>query len=177
MESKKNIANIIARECILEALLKLIKIKPLSSITITELTKLAGVSRMTFYRNYESKEEVFISHLDNILEMYELEEQNATVKGTHYYDLEPLRHCFQYFAKYREFLDGMFQCGFGNIFLEKLTDYVLKKWGNEEINNNYELYSFAGSLYNLYIKWTSEMPLQPIDDVIVILNHIYDKKI
>lgn len=59
-------ANIIAKECIVSALLKLIYEKPLSTITISELTKKAGVSRMTFYRNYDSKEEVFIGHLDEI---------------------------------------------------------------------------------------------------------------
>ena len=40
-------ANIIAKECIVSALLKLIYEKPLSTITISELTKKAGVSRMT----------------------------------------------------------------------------------------------------------------------------------
>lgn len=177
MEHKKNTANLIARECIIEALLKLIKLKPLSSVTITELTKLAGVSRMTFYRNYHSKEEVFISHLDDILEIYELEELEYISDNTNYYDIEHLKHCFQYFSLYREFLDGMFECGFGNIFLKKLTDYILKKWGNENRNNKYELYSFAGSLYNVYINCTSKMPQQSFDEAAIILNHIYRKEI
>lgn len=38
------------------ALLSLLKIKPLKRISISELTRLAGVSRNAFYRNFKSKE-------------------------------------------------------------------------------------------------------------------------
>lgn len=50
--------NVFAKECIVLALLKLIYIKPLSSITVSELCEKGGVSRMTFYRNYDSKEDI-----------------------------------------------------------------------------------------------------------------------
>ena len=60
-KSSKNTPNQQTREKIVNALLTLIKEKPLSTITITELTQLAGVSRMAFYRNFSTKEEVFSS--------------------------------------------------------------------------------------------------------------------
>ena len=66
-KSSKNTPNQQTREKIVNALLTLIKEKPLSTITITELTQLAGVSRMAFYRNFSTKEEVFSSHLNYIL--------------------------------------------------------------------------------------------------------------
>ena len=51
-------ANEICRECIQTALIRLMKVKELKDITITELTKTAGVSRTTYYRNYYDKEDV-----------------------------------------------------------------------------------------------------------------------
>ena len=51
-------ANEICRECIQTALIRLMKKKELKDITITELTKTAGVSRTTYYRNYYDKEDV-----------------------------------------------------------------------------------------------------------------------
>lgn len=72
-KSGKNSNNLIARECIVTALLQLIYEKPMSSITISELTKRAGVSRITFYRNYDSKEEIFISELKELVARYEAE--------------------------------------------------------------------------------------------------------
>lgn len=57
---RKNINNQIIRESITEALLILMAFKPFTSITVMELTEKAGVGRVSFYRNYKSKEEVLI---------------------------------------------------------------------------------------------------------------------
>ena len=43
--------NTIIKECITTAFVKLLKSKPISKISITEISKVAGVSRMTFYRS------------------------------------------------------------------------------------------------------------------------------
>ena len=51
-------ASEICRECIQAALIRLMKNKDLKEITITELTKTAGVSRTTYYRNYYDKADV-----------------------------------------------------------------------------------------------------------------------
>ena len=51
-------SNELTRECIDMAMMYLMSEKPYESISISELTKRAGVSRTAFYRNYESKEDV-----------------------------------------------------------------------------------------------------------------------
>ena len=67
---RKNQANQLARECMVTALMQLLKEKPLSAVSVSELTEKAGVSRMTYYRNYQSKEEIFTVYLDDILDDY-----------------------------------------------------------------------------------------------------------
>ena len=119
-KSSKNTPNQQTREKIVNALLTLIKEKPLSTITITELTQLAGVSRMAFYRNFSTKEEVFSSHLKDILQKYQEEDRKQNLQGI-YYDRAHMIHCFEYWYQYRDFFDGLIHCGFGNIFLEYLT--------------------------------------------------------
>lgn len=61
---RKNINNQIIRECITEALLILMQKQPFQEITVMELTKKAGVGRVSFYRNYDSKESVLVAKLD-----------------------------------------------------------------------------------------------------------------
>ena len=61
---RKNINNQILRESITEALLILMENLSISDITISALTRKAGVSRVSFYRNYKSKEEVLVSMLE-----------------------------------------------------------------------------------------------------------------
>ena len=61
---RKNVTNEIIRESITEALLILMKQKPFAQINITEIVQKAGVGRVTFYRNYSSKEDVLVSTLN-----------------------------------------------------------------------------------------------------------------
>ena len=49
-------SNKVTRECLRIAMFKLMGKEEFDKISITELTKYAGVSRVAFYRNYESKE-------------------------------------------------------------------------------------------------------------------------
>ncbi len=71
MERKaKSSSNLFVKECIVSALLRLIYEKPLSVITISELCSRAGVSRMAFYRNYTSKEDIFAKELGELFEKF-----------------------------------------------------------------------------------------------------------
>ena len=45
------------------ALIDLMEKKPLEEISITELTKKAGVSRMSYYRSFNSKQHILEEHL------------------------------------------------------------------------------------------------------------------
>ncbi|MBR1598859.1 MAG: TetR/AcrR family transcriptional regulator [Lachnospiraceae bacterium] len=51
-------SNRITKECLQIALMKLMGEKDFEKISITEITKCAGVSRTAFYRNYDSKEAI-----------------------------------------------------------------------------------------------------------------------
>lgn len=58
--------NQVAKESIIEALLRLMKIKDFEKIKVKEITDLAGVGRVSFYRNFDSKQDVVIQHLSSI---------------------------------------------------------------------------------------------------------------
>ncbi len=59
-------SNRISRECLRTALLHLMSEKDFYDISITELVKRAGVSRTTFYRNYESREALLHETIDDL---------------------------------------------------------------------------------------------------------------
>jgi AcrR family transcriptional regulator len=48
------------KECIADALLKLMKEKPFDKITVQEITDLANVGRATYFRQFSSKDDVLI---------------------------------------------------------------------------------------------------------------------
>lgn len=68
------------KECIADSLLRLLRTKPLEAITIREITELANVSRVTYYRNFTSKEEVIEFKLDKL--MTDWIEHEKTIRNT-----------------------------------------------------------------------------------------------
>ena len=53
-------------EHITDALLKLMKDKPIEDISIRELCEVAGIGRASFYRNFNSKEDILRGYIRNI---------------------------------------------------------------------------------------------------------------
>ena len=50
--------NTYVREQITKAMIKLLKKKEMKQITIGDITEMGEVSRVSFYRNYEDKEDI-----------------------------------------------------------------------------------------------------------------------
>lgn len=170
----KNQANILAKECIVEALIQLLEEKSLSAITISELTEKAGVSRMTYYRNYDTKEDIFETYLDDVMEYYHEDVQKLMLQGN-YYDSDNMIHCFYYLKEHRRFLDCLLKNGFGYLLLKTISNYVIKTWykPEDEITRYYKLQAFAGSLYNLYITWSSGGMKEKPEEMATVLYKIY----
>lgn len=60
--------NTMTKECIFTALLILMEKKPYEEITITDIAKKAGVSRMSYYRLYKSKDDILIQYFNEVFE-------------------------------------------------------------------------------------------------------------
>ena len=130
------------------ALMLLLKEKPLSAISISELTEKAGVSRMTYYRNYQSKEDIFASYLDEALADYQREARELSLDQRAYAPAN-LYHCFSYFEKHKEFLDSLFKSGLGHLLLTAISRYMIETWHKPEngIEHYYGLQAFAGGIH------------------------------
>lgn len=58
------------RQCLYTALLELMKEQGFDKISVGALCERAGVSRMTYYRSYRSKEDILLQHLDESFARY-----------------------------------------------------------------------------------------------------------
>lgn len=177
-QKKKNAANLFARECMVSALMQLLETKPLSAISITELTDRAGVSRMTYYRNYKSKDEIFVTYLEDIMDSYRNDVENWEDKGN-YNDYKNMLHCFRYFNEHKDFIKCLFTCGMGNILLEALTSYMMETYykGRKDITLYYTLQAFSGSLFNLYIAWILRDTQESAETMASVICRIYGTEI
>ena len=68
-----NSQNMITKESIFTALMILMEKKNFKEISITEIAKKAGVSRMAFYRTYNMKEDIITTYIDELFQEYSKE--------------------------------------------------------------------------------------------------------
>ena len=82
MNKRISQANVYVKNEMYEALLKLLEEKSFSAISVSDITTEANVSRMSFYRNYNSIEDILIEHLDAVVEQYKIEDIDERIKET-----------------------------------------------------------------------------------------------
>lgn len=149
---KRKEANMRVKDNITKSLFDLMHKKSFSNISITELIQTAGVARVSFYRNYDSKEDVLVKLIDDVLEEYRSE---IDWSGPDYYTEQNICRSFACFKKYGEFVLDLCEFGYGSILLEKLNRFHEEIAGNmpNSSMDKYYLYMFIGALFNTSIVW------------------------
>ncbi len=162
------------RDSLAQALIRLLQQKSLSSITVTELTREAGVSRMTYYRSYGSMDEILRDYLADIVRSYRADVAGWPEKGN-YSDYRNMLHCYEYFYRHADFIRCLLKCGMGDSLLKALTDYILDTYYQKEkgIAYYYTLQAFAGSLYNIYLAWIQNDARESANEMASIICALY----
>lgn len=161
---KRKEENMRVRNSITEALLNLMHEKSFSDISITEIIRSAKVARASFYRNYDSKENVLLTLIDNILEQFR---SAIDCDADNYYTYQNVYSSFAYFKKYGNFLVDLYVFGYGSILLEKLNQFHEEIAGTMPSNSieRYKLYMYMGALFNTAIIWIQNGAKESIEDI------------
>ena len=148
-------AKSLTRDCLTEALVRLCRQKPLAEVTVTELCRTAGVSRMAFYRNYASKEEVLLERLDELIAFYRRTVAPFAAAGAPCYATENLTVAFHFFREHRELVECFYRSGLSERFEQAVTASVVDTWGDGSRPRELALTAFAGSLCALLGPWAA----------------------
>ncbi len=134
--------NAYVMEHLTNALLALLRDKPLEDISVSELCDLAGVGRASFYRNFESKEEILRGYVHQIFtEWVDMDDKNQN-QPLH----ELLGAMFAHFEQHRDFYELLRQRDL--IFL--LKDVIIGLCGPKPEHSKAEAYARAYASYSLY---------------------------
>lgn len=133
---------------ITEALFILMKKQDFSKITITDITTKAGVGRVSFYRNFESKEDVIKKHLDKITDRF-IEQMNFDFRrDTHKFYIKGL---FLHLESQKELIETLRKADLLFLIKEEFDRAFLKR--ADEKTPEYACYMVAGAYYNLFYYW------------------------
>lgn len=114
MQPKREL-NAVVIESMTLALLELMQKKPFASITITELTRRAGVGRVSFYRNFDSKEDVLRTYLGTLMT-----EWFRPYEGKTDYNLPET--ILEYYAQHKDLYILLYKQGLAHISLQSIKD-------------------------------------------------------
>ncbi len=112
--------NSYVKKQILTALLDLLKEKPLSDISVSELTARAEIGRVSFYRNYQSKEDILKEESDRLIKEWgRLYESNPESSPE---TLFP--SLFDFYRDHREFYTTLYDAGMSSIMMETILSTI-----------------------------------------------------
>lgn len=161
---KRKEANLRVKHSITEALLGLMREKSFSDISITEIIQTAKVARASFYRNYDSKEDVLATLIEDILEKFR---EEISGEGTEYYNYPNVLRSFQYFEKYSRYVLDLYFFGYGSLLLEKLNQFheiIAGTMRNHSVEK-YKLYMYIGALFNTAVIWLRNGTVENVEDI------------
>jgi AcrR family transcriptional regulator len=146
----------IVENSIIEALFILMENKPFSSITITELINKAGVARATYYRNFNSKEDILRKYIHNVLD--EFKNEYSLPPFEYRFHTDHYQHVAAYINRYRFKLIILRDSGLSSLYLDELNYFLINNYQQLSIQNKLLIYSFAGAEFNLIFNYVLNQP-------------------
>ena len=140
--------NTYVKKQILTALLELLKEKPLSDISVSELTNKAGIGRVSFYRNYQNKEDILKEESDRLIKewgrLYESDPESTPES------LFP--SLFDFYRGHREFYTILYHAGMSSVMMETILGAIpiLPEMANLEA---YMKSFWAYGIYGWMLEW------------------------
>jgi len=167
-EMKTDLRVVKTRAAIKSTIKQMICEKPLSEITVKELTERAMIHRKTFYLHYESIEDLFEDLANDIVKSYN-ERIDKLPPGTPFREINGT--FFEFMAEQEPYVEKIF-CSpeYGDVLTRMLIEMVqhnkgkdnpYKKfpWEEQEIINTYLV---LGSV-NIYRTWVRDGKLIPVE--------------
>lgn len=155
MKSYQETEKALTKESLYTALIELMTEMPYEKISVTDITKRAGVSRMAYYRHYDSKEDIFTKHLEDLFVDYQkqvIAERNNI--------LHAMGLFFSFFRSQQALLIHLHKAQLSLTLLAKFDEYVAHLLKHFDLNPSldpsilrYKIEFIAGGLFQLLNDW------------------------
>ena len=171
---KKNDINTLTKECIVTALLRLMQTKSYDSISITDITNLAGVSRMAYYRNYKSKDDILINHLTDMEELLLSEiggEKAETFRGA-------IGYVSGFFQENADVIKAVYDAGLAHLLTKMLEERIYSYFPIAAAANEgrYAVHYYVGAILSVFKLWFDNGMVESVDEISDIIYNLINNE-
>ena len=171
---KKNDIIALTKECIVTALLRLMQAKSYDTISITDITNLAGVSRMAYYRNYKSKDEILIKHLID-MERHLLDEVGGeraeTFRGA-------IGYVSGFFQENADVIQAVYDAGLSHLLTKMLEERVYSYFpiAATAKEGRYAVHYYVGAILSVFKLWFDNGMVESVDEISDIIYNLINNE-
>ena len=178
MNEKTNITGNKSRQWIVESLLSLMREKPYGEISVTEITGRAQLDRRTFYRHFNSKDEVLTLYMDIMFDEY----QRDIAREEQLSLYVVFRTFFRFIKRHAAAVRLLQESNLSLHLLEKFNAVIIglhnankHRYEKREDLPNYEyaLYFNSGGAWNITMKWVADGARETPEEMARLVEGLY----
>ena len=156
-------------EYITISLFELMKVKPYNDISITEITDKANVNRVSFYRNFTSKEDIIDKWIKSTTQNFLSKSDISYQKDS---TLDYFTKLFTHLEKYKTEAMLIYKANLFNLLKDEFDSNLINLHKKEY--SNYKSYFIAGGIFNVYYFWLlngcKETPQQVAEKLVDLMS-------
>lgn len=171
---KINEVNVLTKECIVTSLLRLMETKNYANISITDITNLAGVSRMAYYRNYKCKDDILLNHLAD-------QEKKLLVgingeKANNF--KEVIKMISNFFLENSAVIQAIYDAGLSANLSIMLSERVYSYFpvAIEKPDGKYAVPFYVGAMLTVFKFWFDNGMVESVDEISEVIYKLINNK-
>ena len=150
------------KEFITTALLQLLSKEKLSTLTVSQVCKRAGVSRMAFYRNFDGLEQILYAYYQpKLAAVFDTIRQNP-------HDSVKFEGQWEFFNTFGDFLRLSVERGYEPIIMRIFTEEMEKFYAAD--GDEYWTAFMSAGVYATWRKWLLDGQQKPLEDIMSFLK-------
>jgi len=174
-QSKKAGQTVYLKMCLRDSYFSLLKKKNTDNITVSEIVKLAGLSRMSFYRYYQTKDDIVRQYIDDSFQKFMGELKENPVKDAQL----PATLLFSYFRSNKTRIKLLIEKRLFHLFFESFSHFLQesnlvidRKPGIHEDKLQYYYQYTSGGILNLIEGWMNGEMKESDEEMALVLRQI-----
>lgn len=138
------------KECMADALLELMKTKPIDKITVLEITEFAGVGRATWFRNFKTKTQALAFKVEMFFERAASEND---LEDWRIYSAENAMVFFSFMYSIKDICKQLSDAGQKNAILMAMYNVLMPNEGVEDTFDKYTSRFYVYGLFGMIDQW------------------------